>query len=82
MSTKILTVKLDLVHAYYQTPVESSNVPKTPIIILFGLFKFLQMPFGLQNAAQTFQKFMDQVMHEHFTYNYIDDLLIASPDAE
>ena len=41
------------------------------------------MPFGLRNAAQTFQRFMDQVLRGlHFTYNYIDDLLIASPDAQ
>ena len=41
------------------------------------------MPFGLHNAAQTFQRFMDQVLRGlHFTYNYIDDLLVASPNAE
>ena len=37
------------------------------------------MPFGLRNAAQTFQRFIDQVLRGlHFVYVYIDDLLVAS----
>ena len=52
---------------------------KTAIITPFGLFEFLRMPFGLRNAAQTFQRFIDQVLHGlPFCYAYIDDLLIAS----
>ena len=42
------------------------------------------MPFGLPNAAQTFQRFIDEVLRGFdFVYTYIDDLLIASssPDA-
>ena len=43
------------------------------------MFEFLRMPFGLRNAAQTFQRFIDQVLHGlDFVYTYIDDLLIAS----
>ena len=45
----------------------------------FGLFEFLRMPFGLRNAAQTFQCFMDQVLRGlTFAYAYIDNVLIAS----
>ena len=41
------------------------------------------MQFGLQNAAQTFQHFMDQVLRGlTFSYNYINDLLITSEDSE
>ena len=41
------------------------------------------MPFSLRNAAQTFQRFIDQVLRGlDFCYAYIDDLLIASSEVE
>ena len=45
----------------------------------FGLYEFTRMPFGLRNAAQILQRFMDQVLCGlDFWYTYIDDVLIAS----
>lgn len=37
------------------------------------------MTFGLRNAAQSFQRFMDSVFRGlDFVFNYIDNALIAS----
>ena len=41
------------------------------------------MLFGLRNAGQTFQRFIDEIIRGlPFVYEYIDDLLVASASEE
>lgn len=75
--------KIDLFRAYNQVPVAPDDVEKTAVITPFGLFEFLKMPFGLRNAAQTFQRLIDEVTRDlPFVFAYLDDCLIFSSSEE
>jgi len=55
------------------------DISRIAVTIPFGMYEFLHMSFGLRNAAQTFQRFMDGILIGlDFCYTYIDDILIAS----
>ena len=59
----------------------SEDIQKTAIVIPFGMFKFLRMPFGLRIARNTFQCMMDLVLGElPFYFVCMDDILIFSKE--
>jgi hypothetical protein len=75
--------KIDLMSAYNQIPVHFNDIQKTAITTLFGLFEFSFMSFGLRDAAQTFQRFMDDILRGlDFCFAYADDILVFSRSHE
>ena len=56
-------------------------IQKTTIITPFGVFEFLVMTFDLQNASNTFQCSMNQILGDlTFCFDYADNILIFSKD--
>jgi hypothetical protein len=65
--------KTNLVKGYPQIPVATEDIPKTAIIMQFGLFEYLFTPFGMSNAAQMFQRMMDRMVNNLVLFAYMDD---------
>lgn len=62
---------------YYDIIVASEDIQKISVVILFGLFEYFVMPFGLKNATQTFQWLIDGITRDlPFVYVYINDIVI------
>lgn len=71
--------KVDRTLAYHHISDADEDLPKTAITAPFCLFEFLGMHFGLRNAAQTFQRFIDAVTRGlPFVFAYVDDLILVA----
>jgi hypothetical protein len=73
--------KIDLRSGYHQMKIWPSDIPKTAFSIRYGLYEFIVMSFGLNNAASYFMNLMKKVFMEYldkFVVVFIDNILIYS----
>ncbi len=74
-------ISIDLVSRYWQVKINENSQDITAFIILWGLYQFKIMPFGLTNVPATFQKLMNYILHDYlndFVVVYLDDILVCS----
>ncbi|GBL82098.1 Retrovirus-related Pol polyprotein from transposon 297 [Araneus ventricosus] len=80
---KTVFSNIDLVKACHQILMNPRVIQKTAVITPIGLFEYVFMTFGLRNAAQTMQRYIDIFIRIiPSCYSYVDDLLIDSVDQE
>ncbi|KAG7668776.1 hypothetical protein KSW81_003798 [Nannochloris sp. 'desiccata'] len=75
--------KVDCFNGFYQIAMAAADVEKTAFTTPYGLFEFLVMPFGLNNAPATFSRLMMNIFQDYindFVLVYMDDILIFSKD--
>nr|GEW43770.1 transposon Ty3-I Gag-Pol polyprotein [Tanacetum cinerariifolium] len=55
---------LDCFFGYFQIPIDPKDQEKTTFTCPYGMFAYHRMPFGLCNAACTFQRCMMAIFHD------------------
>jgi hypothetical protein len=81
---KIFT-KIDLKNGYNLIRIKPGDEWKIAFKIRYGLYKYTIMPFGLSNAAVTFQNMMNHIFWELLDLGlivYLDDILIYAESEE
>ena len=73
----------DLTSGYFQIPLKEEGIPKSAFCCKFGHYEMTRMPFGLNNAASTFQSTMELILQGlqwSTCLVYIDDIIVYGVD--
>ena len=69
----------DLTSGYFQIPLKEEDITKSAFVCKYGHFEMTRMPFGLNNAASTFQRTMELALKGLQWVTcliYIDDIIV------
>src|SRR3954463_3826981 len=76
---------LDAYYGYHQIKMAVKDQEKTTFITPFGAFCYVSMPFGLKSAQATYQRCVQNCLHEQIGRNvhaYVDDIMVKSRKKE
>ncbi|KAI7940919.1 hypothetical protein MJO28_013204 [Puccinia striiformis f. sp. tritici] len=75
---------MDVLKGFHQIPIHPESREFMRIICHLGIYEYLTMPFGIENAPSHFQRMMDSVLgsfiRKGWMMVYIDDILIYPDD--
>ena len=69
---------LDAVQAYHNVPIEDNSQDAMAFNCMYGLFKFLHMPYGLCNTGTVYCRLVTKIMDSlglKSVAHYLDDVL-------
>jgi len=76
-------IKLDIIFIFNRLRMKEKDEALIIFYIYFKLFKYLVMLFDLYNESVSFQKYINNILHEYlneFYTIYLNDILIYSDD--
>ena len=76
---------LDAAQAFHNVPIEEDSQDATAFVCMYGLFKFMRMPFGLKNAGAVYCQLVAQIMDNlglQSVAHYLDDILIHTAEVD
>lgn len=76
---------LDAYSGYHQIKMAPEDQEKTSFITSYGAFCYVSMPFGLKNAGATYQRCIQNCLHDQISRNvhaYVDDIVVKSKHKE
>jgi hypothetical protein len=77
--------KIDLHFDYHQIKIRAEEIPKTAFSMIYGLYEYLLMSFGLTNVSAHFMYPMNSIFMlglDKFVVLFIDDILVYSKSME
>ncbi|GFX78465.1 retrovirus-related Pol polyprotein from transposon 17.6 [Trichonephila clavipes] len=78
---KVFTI-LEAKNGFWQLPLDEESSYLTTFCTLWGRYRFLILPFGLNSAPEEFQKAMDEIYEDEDINPYFDDIALGSSTVE
>ena len=74
---------MDMTSGYHYMELSAEAKPKSAFVTPVDKYEFNRCPFGLAQAPAYFQRLVKKVLAElPFTFGYLDDVLVYSPDVK